>query len=222
MKIIVLHGDNESVSYQRLEKFIDVAKGRGWEVSFLDNPEGISEKLSGVSLFGQKPFFVIRSINKWPPASLKKIKKVLEKGEGTVVIYHNDFLGKTIIDSLPKGVKFEEFKLPRLIFDFLDSFYPGNATRTLQILHELVVKEPPEFIFALLAKHIRDIFWVTTDSELPYPPWRASKLKSQAAKFKKGDLKRLINELAEIDIKVKRSEAELIPSLDLLIVSKLQ
>jgi DNA polymerase III delta subunit len=131
-------------------------------------------------------------------------------------------LGKTLLGSLPKGVKLEEFKLPRLIFDFLDSFYPGNSKRILKILHELVVKEPPEFIFALLAKHLRDLFWVTTNNPLPYPPWRVSKLKAQAVKFKKEDLKTLIEELSEIDIKVKTSEAELTPSLDLLIVRQLQ
>jgi DNA polymerase III delta subunit len=222
MKIIVLHGDNERASYQRLEKFIGVAKTRGWQVNFIDGPESISEKLISVSLFGQEPFFVIRDINKWPPTTFKKIKKVLEKGEGTVVIYHNDFLGKTLLESLPKTAKLEEFKLPRIIFDFLDSFYPGNAKRTLRLLHELVAKEPPEFVFAFLAKHTRDLFWVTTGSSLPYPSWRVLKLKAQASKYKKEDLKSLIKELSEIDIKVKTSEAELIPSLDLLIVRQLQ
>lgn len=222
MKVIVLHGDNERASYQRLEKFIEVAKARGWQVNFLDSPEGISEKLSSVSLFGQQPFFVFRSINKWPPSTLKKTKKVLEKGEGTVVVYHNDFLGKTILESLPKGVKLEEFKLPRLIFVFLDSFYPGNAKRTLTLLHEVLEKEPVEFVFALLARHVRDLYWAKTDSPLPVPSWRAQKLKNQAGKFTKGTLEEIIKSLAETDIKVKTSQAELTSSLDLLAINLLE
>ena len=222
MKVIVLHGDNERASYQRLEKFIEVAKTRGWQVNFLDSPEGISERLSSVSLFGQQPFFVIRSINKWPPSTLKKTKKVLEKGEGTVVVYHNDFLGKTILESLPKGVKLEEFKLPRLIFDFLDSFYPGNAKKTLTLLHEILKREPPEFVFALLGRHVRDLYWAKTDSSMPYPPWRIQKLKNQAAKFSNEELKNIIKSLSQTDIKVKTSQAELIPSLDLLTITLLK
>lgn len=222
MKIIVLHGDNERASYQRLEKFIEVAEARDWQVNFLDSPEGISEKLIGVSLFGKQPFFVIRSINKWPPSTLKKIKKVLEKGEGTVVIHHNDFLGKTILESFPKGVKLEEFKLPRLIFDFLDSFYPGNSKRTLTLLHEVLKKELPEFVFALLARHLRDLYWAKTDSPLPVPSWRAQKLKNQAAKFSNEELKNIIKSLSETDIKVKTSQAELASSLDLLTITLLK
>jgi len=222
MKVIVLHGDNERASYQRLEKFIEVAKARGWQVNFLDSPEGISERLNSVSLFGQQPFFVIRSINKWPPSTLKKTKKVLEKGEGTVVVYHNDFLGKTILESLPKGVKLEEFKLPRLIFDFLDSFYPGNAKRILVLLREVLKKEPPEFVFALLARHVRDLYWAKTDSPLPVPSWRAQKLKNQAGKFTKGALEEIIKSISETDIKVKTSQAELTSSLDLLAINLLK
>ncbi len=222
MKVIVLHGDNERASYQRLEKFIEVARARGWQVNFLDSPEGISEKLSRVSLFGQQPFFVIRNINKWPPSALKKTKKVLEKGEGTVVVYHHDFLGKTTLESLPKGVKLEEFKLPKLIFDFLDSFYPGNAKRTLTLLHQVLKKEPPEFVFALLARHVRDLYWAKTDSSMPYPPWRIQKLKNQAGKFSQEALEEIIKSLSETDIKVKTSQAELASSLDLLAVTLLK
>ena len=222
MKVIVLHGDNERASNQRLEKFIEVAKARGWQVNFLDSPEGISEKLTSVSLFGQQPFFVIRNINQWPPSTLKKTKKVLEKGEGTAVLYHNDFLGKTILESLPKGVKLEEFKLPRLIFNFLDSFYPGNAKRTLTLLHEVLKKEPPEFVFALLSRQVRDLYWAKTGSPLPVAPWRAQKLKNQAGKFSQGDLEEIIRSLAETDIKVKTSQAQLTSSLDLLAVTLLK
>lgn len=40
MKIIILHGDDNVKSYERLKKFIDTARNRSWEVSFLDeSPE---------------------------------------------------------------------------------------------------------------------------------------------------------------------------------------
>ena len=222
MKVIVLHGDNERALNQRLEKFIEAAKARGWQINYLDSPERISEKLSSVSLFGQQPFFVIKRINQWPLSTLKKVKNVLEKGEGTAVFYHNDFLGKTILGSLPKGVRLEEFKLPRLIFNFLDSFCPGNADKSLTLFHQILKKEPPEFVFALLARHVRDLYWAKTGSPLPLPPWRAQKLKNQAGKFTKGLLEEIIKSLAETDIKVKTSQAEVASSLDLLTVTLLK
>ena len=222
MKIILLHGDDSNASYGRLTKFIEVAKERGWEVSFLEGEERIGEKLRGSSLFSNETLFVLRGINKFQKGSLKKTFEKAVAYPGNLVIYHNDILSKELLNNLPKEVRVEEFKLPRIIFDFLDSFYPGNAVRSIGLLKEIVKREPPEFVFALLAKQLRDLYWVKEGNSIPYPPWRVGKLKNQAAKFKKGQIEGLINLLAGIDIKVKTSEADLSSSLDLIIVSLLE
>ena len=54
-----------------------------------------------------------------------------------------------------------------------------------------------------------------------YPDWRLNKLKSQSNKFSDKLLKEIINDLSNIDVKVKTSKANLKDSLDLLIVKKL-
>lgn len=222
MKIVVLHGDHIAASYERLNKFIEVAKGRNWEINFIEGSENLEERLTKVSLFAKETFYVLREVTKINKSSLKKLQNRLKNTPGNLVIYHEDFIPKELLDFLPQDAKIEEYKLPRLIFDFLDSFHPGNAKKTIVLLHELWKNEPPEFVFALLGRHLRDLYWAKTDSSLPYASWRVQKLKNQAAKFSNEELKNIIRSLSETDVKVKTSQAELTSSLDLMIVTKLE
>lgn len=224
MKIILLHGDDELKSYERLRKFVETAKARSWEVVYLDETElSFLEAVRSRSLFGGERFYILKDIKKVGKKEVDWLNKNSEKAEGNLIIYHPSVASVTFMKSLPKATKVEEFKLPKLIFQFLDSFIPKNAKRAIDLLHQVAVNQPPEFIFSLIAKHIRDLYWVSVDrATLPYPSWRVGKLKSQAEKFEVTKLKGLLSELTEIDIQTKTSNAEAIPSLDLLIATRLE
>lgn len=217
-----MHGDHISASYARLLRFIEVAKGRKWRISFLDAAENIEEKLTNTSLFGGENFYVLRGLANLGKNFFKKNSKRLQQAPGNLVVYHEDFISRDLLSLLPKDTKIEEFKLPASIFQFLDSFYPGNSKRTLILLREVLKNEPSEFVFALLARQVRDLYWAKSGGSIPYPSWRVQKLKNQAAKFSQGAIEEIIKSLSEVDIKVKTSQAELTSSLDLLIVTKLE
>ena len=224
MKIILLHGDDELKSYKRLQKFVETAKARSWEVVYLDDSnQSLLEDIRSTSLFGGERFFILKDIKKIGKIESEWLRKTGEKSGGNLIIYHPGVTSVTFISSLPASTKVEEFKLPKLIFQFLDSFVPKNAKGAVNLLHEVSTHQPPEFLFSLLARHIRDLYWVTADAgTLPYPSWRVGKLRSQAQRFQVNQLTELISELSKIDIEVKTSNAELIPSLDLLIATRLE
>lgn len=224
MKIVLLHGDDEQKSYERLQKFIETAKARSWEVVYLDDTSlSFVEALRSRSLFGGERFFILKDVKKIGKRESEWLIKNAEKAEGNLVIYHSGVAPAALLKVIPASAKVEEFKLPRLIFQFLDAFVPKNAKKAIGLLHDVVKNQPPEFIFSLLARHIRDLYWVSTDAKsLPYPNWRVGKLREQAGKFKVNQLTELIKRLSEIDIEVKTSNAELIPSLDLLIATRLE
>lgn len=224
MKIIILHGDDERKLYDRLSKFVETAKSRSWEVSYLDDPAlSIQEQLSSSSLFGGERFFVVRDIVRLGKKEVEWLAKKSGDLSGTLIIYHEGYISQAILKSLPKDVKLEEFKLPVILWNFLDGIYPGNSERSIKTFHQLIGKEAPEFIFTLIAKLFRDLYWVKTDPmSLPYPSWRVGKLKPQASKFTIDQLKYLIGKLAEIDIKVKTSKSDLTSELDLLMIKQLE
>ena len=155
------------------------------------------------------------------------IKNNSPRLDGTLIVYHPNLLAKTKIAKLPKLDKIEEFKLPKLIWSFLESFYPGNADRCFRMFNKIVETEPVEFVFALLARQMRDLYWVKAEEEEKkvgenFQAWRVGKLRSQANKFGECQIKEIINNLAEIDIKVKTSKADLASSLDFLIATRLE
>ena len=205
MKIIVLHGDYTIKLYERLNKFIEIAKKRGWEVT--------NDEISQTpSLFNKETLTIVRKYNLISKKNISGISKI----PGTLVIYNEGNIPQLFLKELPKDTKIEEFKLPKIIWNFLDNI-------SVKLLHETVKTEPIEFVFSVLSKRFRDLYWVKVNEEsLPYQPWQIGKLKRQAQKYSQDTLKETINKLAEIDVKVKTSKADLISELDLLLIKSLE
>ncbi len=206
MKIIVLHGDYTTRLYERLNKFLEAAKKRGWEI--------INDEISQTpSLFNIERLTIVRKYNLLSPR--KDIPNIL-KAPGTLVIYNEGAIPQTFLKELPKETKIEEFKLPKIIWNFLDNI-------SIKLLHEVIKTEPIEFVFSVLSKRFRDLYWIQTSPDtLSYQPWQLSRLKRQSRKFSLESLKEIIDKLAEIDIKVKTSKADLISELDLLLIKSLE
>lgn len=224
MKIIVLHGDYTQKSYGRLAQFRSEAKRRGWDVKPIDKKDklSLSEQLASRSLFDTKALYIVDDFNSIQKAESSWLKEKSDEIDVTLVIYHNKLLTQTALKSMPKLHKIEEFKLPKLIWNFLDSFYPSNAKNCMKLLHQIIENEPVEFVFALLARHLRDLYWVTLeDAEFAMPPWRADKLKRQADKYKAGQIKKIIGLFAKADVISKTSKANLVDELDFIIATKL-
>jgi len=225
MKLILLHGEHTLDSYQRLQKFRETAKKRNWEIVKIDPSDtlSLSEKLTAVGLFKGERLFIIEDLRKMNKKQLQWLIKNIEKLPDTLVVYHKGTIPNNLLKLLPKPNKTEEYKLPKNIFKFLDSFWPKNSKNSLKLFHETIASEAPDFVFNLLARHLRDLYWAQEDKKsLPYPSWRVGKLSRQAEKFQKGKIKEMINKLAEADIKIKTSKADYIDSLDFIIAGELE
>lgn len=224
MKIIILHGDDNDKSYERLKKFIDVAKTRSWEISYIDESNlSLEEVLSATSLFGSEQFFILKDIRRLGKKEFAWLNRKYEELSGNLIIYHEGTLSASLLKSFPKTVKIEEFKLPVLLWNFLDNLIPGRTDYLVRTMHKILEKSPPEFLFSLISKHFRDLYWVKVDARSAgFPFWKMNKLKSQASKFTPEDLKKFISILSDIDIDVKTSNADLTNELDLLIIKHLE
>jgi DNA polymerase III delta subunit len=223
MKLITIEGDHTEKSYERLSKLISVAKKRGWKVKRYQKQENtLPEFLRARELFASESIYIVDDLNSIKPKELEWIKKNKDNLDITLIIYHSGFLSKRIKKLLPKPDKEEVYKLPKLIWKFLDSIYPGNTKQALTYFRKTIENEPVEFVFALISSHIQNLYWSRVSKNLPYPSWRKRKIISQANKFEKTRLKEFIDELAKIDIKVKTSSANLSDSLDFILATKLE
>jgi len=224
MKIFVLHGDNTQYSYNRLQKYIKKAKDRGWEINYVESKNiNIREVILGKSLFDKERLLIINDISVLDKGLINWLKSNSKRIDCYLIIYHHSLLNKNFLKSLPDPDKIEVFEIPKLIWSFLDSFFPGNAKNVYKLLHEIIKNEPPELLFIMLARQLRDIYWAKVDSKtMEYPAWRVSKLKKLASKFSINLLQELIYEMSKADIGSKTSQSELTDSLDFIMAKYLE
>ena len=181
MKLIVLHGDDTIKSYERLTKFIDEAKKRGWDI--------VNDKIEDTpSLFGTEKLIIVRDYKTIGKKELNLIKKI----PGTLVIYTTG-LHPAVSLKMINPDKTEKFELPQLLWKFLDNM-------TIKNFHELLKTQPVEYILAMMA-------------------W---KLKQKYLRNPTHEVKEMISELAEIDVKAKTGKADLLLSIDLLLIKRLK
>jgi hypothetical protein len=225
MKIYLIHGEYNAKSYEKLQEYIAKAKEKNWKIVNFSNESGFSvqESLSSTDLFDTNKVYILDNISKLVKKDIDWINKNRSNLKGILLLYSNSQIKSTVINKFKNIDKQEEFSLPKNIFSFLESFYPKNSVTCIKLLHEILEKEKIEFIFYLLSKHLRDLYWVkTSPSNIPYPSWRVEKIEKQTSKFSLELLIEIINTMSEIDIKSKTSKSNLIDLLDLVIIRKLE
>ncbi len=223
MKITLIHGDHVTLSRERFYSIMSRVKARGWEVVHLNGQDlSALDGLINASLFNTNQLYVIEDVDKIPSHELKWLEKNHTRLETNLLIWHRKELGQRLIRSLPKNTSFEVFKLPKIIFTFLEDIKPKNAASALKKLQVIKKTEPPEFVLALLAQHLRDLTIAKLDGNLPYPNWRANKIIAQARAFDESRLKSFIKDLAQADVDAKTGGPPLATSLDLILMTHLE
>jgi len=224
MKLFLLHGDNTTASYERLMKYVEHAKKRNWDIiHYADKLQNLAQLVRSDSLFDTDKLVIVDNFDLLTKKDLEWLNEESGKFNGNVVIHHNKLLPKTKINSIAKLEKVEQFVYPIILWKMVDAFYPKNGKQFIQLMHQVLEKEAVELVFGLLAKQVRDLYWVLADAEnCPMPDWKKGKLQTVARKFSKEKLEAIIEEMAEIDIQSKTSDVELRDLLDLLVVKHLQ
>lgn len=223
MKIAIVHGEHTELARKRFSTIIDKVRSRGSEIVEVDLEVALGEQIVGRSLFGSESLFVVEEVRKLSKKDVEWLVENIEGLEGNLLAYGKGTVAASLLRPFGKKAKIEKFDIPKLVFKFLGMIYPGNSGEVIRVLHDIVRHEAVEFVFAMMASLLRDLYWVrVSPSSIPYPSWRVARLESQAGKFEDGQIERIIGRLADIDMKVKTSSANLLQELDLLIISELE
>jgi len=223
MKTYIIHGDYSVKSYDRLQQYIKAAKKRSWEIVRVDSKiTNIRETLVSQSLFTKQRLIVVENINAIKKKDSEWLKKKNNELDATLLLYHNSALSKTAVNLYPKPDKIEEFKLPKTVWNLLDSIRPGNSQKVIELLENTLKTESEEFVFAVIAKLFRDLYWVKVDTNPPFSSWQLSKLREQTSYFKKEVVLKIIDMLSEADIKAKTTKQPIRQSLDFIFCTVLE
>ncbi|MBI5356195.1 hypothetical protein HZB78_01115 [Candidatus Collierbacteria bacterium] len=235
--IYILHGDNIDASRKSfIETIAELKAGGIEEVVRLNGAEIVQsdliQALESQSLFGGDRIVAIegifsRRVSKEKEALLIYISSQLATGNSQLALLLWE--GKKILATGLKkftgkpGVEIKEFKLPRLLYTFLDRIYPKNGKSASVIFNQLIAEEPVELVFYWMVKRITELILENSPSGSGggYDDWRRQKLMDQASRWTEKSLINFHKKLTEIDeaVKTGSTPSDLSSHLDIALLS---
>lgn len=206
----LLHGDNQTASRAFLQELVAKAKEEGKEIVRLDGSaivvEDFIQALDSGTMFGGERVVIVENLLSRPKSQEQgKLFGFLEGfgGENQLILWERKEIGKLVQKKLPEKTQVKLFKIPALLFKFLDLVAPQKKAEALRCLHDLLKLEAAELIFFMLVRQLRLLIQVADGQKIAGPPWIAGKLKRQAGAFQTDRLLTNYRQLFTIDESIK-------------------
>lgn len=224
----LLHGNNTVASRAELVRLVEKAKEEGQEVIRLDGGQAqetdLVQALESGSFLGKGRMVVLENFLNQARKTTSFIDQIKRSQTAYPLVFWE---GKSVSPATIKRLgqwrlSEREFKIPPLLFRFLDLVAPGRNEANLRLFRQVIVTESAELIFYLLARQVRLLLLAKSGSlGAEVPSWKADRLKRQASLFAEEELIGLYRKLLEIDASQKTGQAALPLSsqLDLLLAS---
>lgn len=225
--ITVFSGDDIVSSRKAFLEAIDAFRLKNFEASKISGKDlsiEILETFSNpTSLFGEKKVLAIEGLLAGIKSKDKEnvIKRVQTLTDCTIIIWENREFNKFEQPKFGSGFVFKNFKLPSILFEFMDKIAPGKANDNLTLLHKVCETVDPQYLFLMLVRQIRLLILASDDEVSDIPSWQSGKLIRQAKLFKKEDLHKIYKSLLDIDYQQKTSGSpfDILGELDLLFIN---
>ncbi len=124
---------------------------------------------------------------------------------GNIVLWEEKEIPSTTLKRFANA-KVELFRIPPIIFTFLESLAPGSGLKSISMLDKVLAASEAELVFHLLIRQFRILLAMRDDNggfidELKrLQPWQKSKLKQQAFRFTQEELLESYNKLYSIEV----------------------
>lgn len=213
--ITLIHGDN--IEGSRAELLRLRAAIRNKDVRVFDGKDLtfqiLVQAVESSSLFGGDVVVVIENLFSRlgkKPKQAEDYAKILLRADTDIIIWEEKEIGTLTVKLLGSKAKIILFKLPTLIFQFLDGLRPNNASVLLAQLERLVARDAPELVFTMLVRRVRQLIMVG-DGVTPegLQGWQAGRLTSQARLFTMEKLLAMHASLLAMEISIKTGASPL-------------
>lgn len=207
--ITLFHGDYIEASRNELARIKSISQDkdvREVEGKNLDT-QALTQALESSSLFGGDTVVIVYGLLKALGRKTKQAEaftSILAGSSASVYLWEDKEIAPTLIKQLGGSAAVRLFKLPSVIFQFLDALAPGNTQKILSLYGELIAFEAPELVHSMLAKRVRQLLMLA-DNVTPagLAGWQASRLTTQARSFSIKQLRALYQELVDMEYSIK-------------------
>lgn len=241
--ITIIHGDDITTSrmyfFEEKKKYPDSVLIDG---STLD-ATSLSQQLSSSGFFQEaSPLFITDFFGKKKAGKeLDGLIKLFSESKQTVFFWEAKTLTPKQSGVFPNA-EVKLFKLPQVLFAFLDALTPHNQRQLLSLFHQALKTSDADMLFYMLIRHIRILLALSEPSILSsidgnsraskggnltieevarLAPWQKKKLLSQVKAFSKEKLIDIHEKLFRIDeaIKTGKSTTTLTKEIDFFLLS---
>lgn len=173
----------------------------------------LTQSLTSNSLFGTETLIVLDNlISKLgrKTSLITQYAKIINgrSDDAHVVLWEEKELSVTSLKNFTGQVKPELYKLPVILWQFLDTLKPGAVKNSLTLLKQILEQEAPELIWSLMTKRVTHLLYIREGViSADLQSWQAGRLTSQAKAFTMEKLQLLNRRLldAEFEFKSGRS-----------------
>lgn len=209
-QITVYSGEDIISSRKAFLEHLERLKNEDFEITRVSGKDTTEESLellsSPTSLFGQKRVLVIENLLAGTKSKEKeKIIQIVSLLNCFLVLWENKNFTKGDQLKYPSFV-FKNFKLPQVLFTFLDSLSPKKINDNLRLFREAITSTDPNYLFLMLIRQIRLLILASDKNDLlKLAPWQKAKLQKQAKFFSLDELMEINRRLLQIDFEQKTS-----------------
>lgn len=212
--ITLLHGDLIEASRTELNRLKEASAGQ--EIRVLDGrgvtETALTQAIESNSLFGGGVTVVIENMFGKLGRKTKLIESlaaILNAADPGVhiILWEDKEVGATVQKSLSKA-DVRTFKLPPIIFQFLDGLAPHSARSSLALYEKLIATEASELAFSMIVRRVRQLIQLL-DGVTPdrLQSWQATRLTRQAKLFSMEKLLSMHNTLLLMEYSTKNGSS---------------
>lgn len=205
--ITIIHGDDIVAS----RKFLNEEKSKAENTKTFSGSyllTDIIQTLEGSLFEGETSVFIENLLGKKKNTEKEEIISYLSKNASLANMYiweDTEIPVKTL--QVFKTAQNKLFKLPKLLFTFVDSLKPETGKNLIVLFHQLLDQTDADFVFAMIIRQFRLLIAISEDDSIDevkrLSPWQIAKIKKQKLFFTEEQLLLQHNKLFSIDSKLK-------------------
>lgn len=220
--ITIIHGDDIVAS----RAYFNEQKSKAETVFSFSGVYSLTQLMQAFegSLFTESPsIFIENLLSKKKNTEKDDIIAYLakQKNLGNVCIWEDAELSLKNLQAF-KIADIKSFKLPKLLFTFVDTIQPAQGKQLIKLFHELLSQTDADFVFAMIVRQFRLLLACHPESNEGYrgssltlqndntidevkrlSPWQIAKIKKQRSFFTREQLLLQHSKLFNIDSKLK-------------------
>src|SRR5260221_1693230 len=155
--LTIIHGDDTTASRNYYLSLRQQARQPKVVEGAQINPTELIQVLSGNGLVGDAENILIEDLFSKRKSSkdIEEIIDVLNTYPDTpLVLWESKELSTKNLSRIKKAFT-KQFKIPTVVFAFLESMHPGNGPHMLSLYHELLIYQEAQYVLFMLIRHIR-------------------------------------------------------------------